>query len=109
MKCQECRGAEGDGDLVDASRAEEQRPQSAQEPIAHRQPWRPPAATTKDDQLLLEHEILRDHRSHATGTTQLRSRHSEVEQGEEDVFHARVSVGHTCGPQKLDPAEISAT
>ena len=79
MKCEECRGAEGDGDLFDASGAEEERPESAQEPIAHRQTGRPPAATTKHDQLLLEHEILRDHRSHATGTTQLRGHDGQVE------------------------------
>jgi hypothetical protein len=33
------------------------------------------------DQLLLEHEILCDHRSRATGATQLRGHDSKVEQG----------------------------
>src|ERR1700704_3853987 len=101
MKSEEGRGAEGDGDLFDASGTEEERPESAQEPIAPRQTGRPPAATTKHDQLLLEHEILREHRSYATGTTQPRGRDREVEQGEQQVPHARVSVGQTLrSPQR---------
>ena len=56
--------------------------------------WR---ATAQDDQLLLEQEILRDHRSHATGATQLRGHDGEVKQGEQEVLHARVSVGQTPG------------
>jgi hypothetical protein len=95
MKRQERRGAEGDGDPSNASGAEEKRPESAQEPVAQRQAWRPPATTTKHDELLLEHEILGDHRSHATGATQLRGHDREVEQGEQEVPHARVSVGQT--------------
>ena len=58
MKCEERRGANGDGDLVDASGAEEQRPESANEPVVPRQAGRPPATTPKDDELLLEPEIL---------------------------------------------------
>ena len=42
----------------------------------------------KHDELLLEHEILGDHRSHATGATQLRHRDGEVEQREQEVLHA---------------------
>ena len=38
--------------------------------------------------MLLEHEILGDHRSSATGATQLRSRDNEVEQGQQEVLHA---------------------
>jgi hypothetical protein len=34
--------------------------------------WRPLASTTQDEKLLLEYEILRDDRSHATSATQLR-------------------------------------
>ena len=34
------------------------------------------------------HEILGNHRSHATGATQLRHRDGEVEQGEQEVLHA---------------------
>ena len=44
--------------------------------------WRPLASTVQDDELLLEQEILRHDRSHATGATQLRNRDGEVEQGE---------------------------
>jgi hypothetical protein len=67
MKRQERRGPEGDGDLSDASWTEEERPESAQQPVAQRQVRRPSASAAQDDQLLLEQEILRDHRSHATG------------------------------------------
>ena len=85
----------GEGDLSDASRAEEEGPESAEEPVTQRQAGRPPPTTTKHDELLLEHEILGDHRSHATGATQLRRQDGEVEQGEQEVLHARVSVGQT--------------
>ena len=87
MKRQECRGAEGDGDLSDASGAEEERSESAQEPVAQRQFWRSAATTTKHDELLPGQEILRHHRSHATGATQVRGHDGEVEQGEQEVLH----------------------
>jgi len=51
--------------------------------------------------LLLEHEILGDHRAHATGATQLRDRDGEVEQGEQQVLHASVSVGQTPRPRNI--------
>ena len=86
MKRQECCGADGNGKLSDASGAEEEWGESAQEPIAQRQAGRPPATTTKHDELLLEHEILGDHRSHATRATQLRGRDGEMEQGEQEVL-----------------------
>src|SRR5215218_10406859 len=95
MKRQECRGTYGDGELSDASGAEEERPESTKQPVAQREVGRPPATTTKNDQLLLEHEILCDHRSYATGATQLRGHDGEVEQAEQEVLHARVSVGQT--------------
>ena len=56
--------------------------------------WR---ATAQDDQLLLEQEILRHHRSHATGATELRGHDGQVKQGEQEVPHVRVSVGQTSG------------
>jgi hypothetical protein len=67
MKRQERRGAYGDGDLSDTSWTEEKRPESAEQPVAHRQVRRPLAGTPQDDQLLLEQKILGDHRPHATG------------------------------------------
>jgi len=84
MTCQERRGAKGDGDFSDASRTEEERPESAEEPVAQRQARRPPATSAQDEQLLLKQEIFRDHRAHATGATQLRNRDGEVER----VLHA---------------------
>jgi hypothetical protein len=95
MERQECRGTEGDGNSLNASEAEEERLESAQEPIAQCQGGRPPATTTKHDELLLEQEILGDHRSHATRATQLRGRDGEMEQCKQEVPHARVSVGQT--------------
>jgi hypothetical protein len=68
MKCQERRGADGDRDLSDPFWTEEERPKSAQQPIAPRQVRRAVASTLEDDELLFEQQILRDHRSHATGT-----------------------------------------
>jgi hypothetical protein len=74
---------------------EEERPESAEQPVAQRQVRRPLASTAQDDQLLLEQEILRDHRSQATGATQLRGHDGQAKQGEQEVLHARDSVGQT--------------
>jgi len=40
---------------------------------------RPLATSTKHEQLLLEHEILGDHRADATGATQFRGHDGQVE------------------------------
>jgi hypothetical protein len=66
MKHQKCRGAYGDRELSDASGTEEERSESAEQPVAWRQVRRPLASPAQDDQLLLEQQILRDHRTHAT-------------------------------------------
>jgi hypothetical protein len=97
MKRQERRGAQADGDFPDSPWTKEERRQSANQPVAQREVRRPLATTTKHDQLLLEHEILGDHGSHATGATELRSHNGEVQQGDRQVLHARVSVGQTPG------------
>jgi hypothetical protein len=98
MKRQERRGAYGDGDLSDASGTEEKGPESAEQSVSQRQVRRSLASTAQDDQLLLEQETLRDHGSHATGTTQLRGHHSQVKQGEQELLHARDSVGQIAAP-----------
>ena len=95
MKRQECRGLEGDRSLSNASWPEEDRPESAQQPVARRQVRRPLASTAQDDQLMREQEILRHHRSHTPGATELRGHDGEVKQGEQEVPHVRVSVGQT--------------
>ena len=82
MKRQERRGAYADGDLSDSSGTDEEQPESAQQPVAHRQVRRPLASTAQNDQLLLEQEILRYHRWYATGATQLRGHDGHVKQGE---------------------------
>src|SRR5262249_34170799 len=97
MKRQKRRRTDGDGDLSDASWTEEERPESAEQPVAQRQIRRPLASTAQDDQLLLENEILRDHRSHATGATQPRGHDGQVKQGEQEVLHAQDSVGQISG------------
>jgi hypothetical protein len=94
---QQRRWANGEGDVSDASRIEEQRPESAQQPVAPRQIRRALTATTQDDQLLLQQQILRDHRADATGTIQLRRHDGQVQQREQDILHARVSVRHMSG------------
>ena len=95
VKREERRRAESDGNPSDASWTEEERPESAQQPVAPPQVRRPLASTAQHDQLLLEQEILRDHRSHATGATELGGLDGQVQQGEQDIPHARVSVGRT--------------
>jgi hypothetical protein len=97
MKRQERRRAKGDGDFSNTSGTEEERFESAEQPVAPRQVGRSPPSTAQDDQLLLEHEILCDHRSHATGATQFRGHDTKVEHCEQEILHARDSVGQTAG------------
>ena len=92
----------------DASSTEENRPESAQQPVARCQVRRPLASTAQDDQLLLEQEILHDHRSHATGATHLRGHDGQVQQAEQEVLHARVSVGQASGARQRCPILDSA-
>jgi hypothetical protein len=92
MKRQKRRRAERDGDLSDAFGTEEERPESAEQPVARRQIRRAPASTTQDDQLLFEQEILRHHRTHAAAATQLRGRHGQVQQGEQEILHVSASA-----------------
>ena len=86
MERQERRWAHPDGHFPDPPGTQKQRPESAQEPVAHRRVWSTPASAAQHDQLLLEQEILSDDGSHAAGSTPLRGRDSQVEQGEQDIF-----------------------
>jgi hypothetical protein len=108
MKRQERRGLEGEGSLSNSPWTEEDRPESAQQPVARRQVRSALASTAQDDQLLLEQQVLRHHRSYTTGATELRGHDGEVKQGEQEVLHLRVSVGQTSGAaqhcQTLDSA-----
>lgn len=92
MKRQERRRAEGDGDPSDAPWAEEERAESAQQPIASRQIWRAFASPAQDDQLLLEEEVLRHHRAHAPGATKPCGHHGQMQEREQEFLHARASV-----------------
>ena len=58
--------------------------------------------------MLLEQEILGDHRSDSTGAAQLGGRDGRVQQGEQDVPHARVRVGQTSGAAQRCPILESA-
>jgi hypothetical protein len=85
MKRQECRGAEDDGERSNSARSDEQRLESAEHPIAHRQLGRSAARASQDDQLLLEQEIFCDDRSHAAGATQPRGHDGQVQQREQQI------------------------
>jgi len=74
-----------------------ERPESTEQPVAQRQIRRPLASSAQDDQLLLEHEILCDHRSHANRTNQLRGHNGQVKQGEQDRLSCANSVGQISG------------
>ena len=95
MKCEERRGLERDGSLSNSARTQKDRPESAEQPVAGSQVRRALASAAQDQQLLLEQEVLRHHRSDTTGAAEFRGRHSEVKQGEEDVPHSPVSAGQT--------------
>jgi hypothetical protein len=92
---------QADGDLPNSSRTEEERRQSAHQPVAQRDVRRRLASTPQGEQLLLEQEILRDHRAHAAGAAQLRSHDGQVKQGEQELLHARDSVGQTSGARNV--------
>jgi hypothetical protein len=85
-----------------------EQPESTKQPVAERQVRRSLATTTKNDQLLLEQKILCDYRSHATGATELRGHSGEVQQSEQEVFHARVRVGQRPGGTQRCPVPNSA-
>jgi hypothetical protein len=108
VKREERRRAEGDRDLSDASWTGEEPPESAPQSVAPQQVRRPLARPAQNEQLLLEQEILRDHRSHAAGATELRGHHGHVQQGEQEVPHARVSVGQTSSATQRCPILDSA-
>ena len=97
MKRQERRGAKGESDLLETARSEEQRPESEQQPVAPREIRPTFAATPQDDELLLEQDVLRHHRSNTTGTTELRGDDGKIKQAEQDAPRLPVSVGQTSG------------
>ena len=88
MERQERRWAHPDGHFPDPPGTQKQRPESAQEPIAHRRVRSTPVSAAQHDQLLLEQEILSDDGSHAAGSAELRSCDGQVKQGEQEVRHA---------------------
>jgi len=108
MKREERRRAYRDGELSNASWIEEERSESAEQPVAPRQVGRAPAGAPQDNQLLLEHKILGDHRADATRATQLRGHDRDVEHGDQEVPHARVSVGQTPSATQRCPIRESA-
>ena len=60
-------------------------------------------ATAQHDQLLLEQEILSDDGSHAAGSAELRGCDGQVKQGEQEILHARDSVGQNSGATQWCP------
>ena len=95
--------APSDGDLANPSRTQKKRPESAEEPIAHSEVRRTLARTAQHDQLLLEQEILSDDGSHAAGSAELRGCDGQVKQGEQEILHARDSVGQNSGATQWCP------
>ena len=62
-----------------------------------------PIKRTLRDQLLLEQEILSDDGSHAAGSAELRGCDGQVKQGEQEILHARDSVGQNSGATQWCP------
>jgi hypothetical protein len=89
MKREQRRGTYADSDPADSSWTEKERPESAEQPVPPRQVRRPPASPAQDDQLLLEQEILRHHRSYTTGANEFRGHDRDVKQSEQEVPHVR--------------------
>ena len=103
MEGQQRGRAQSDGDLANPSRTQKKRPESAEEPIAHSEVRRTLARTAQHDQLLLEQEILSDDGSHAAGSAELRGCDGQVKQGEQEILHARDSVGQNSGATQWCP------
>jgi len=97
---------EGEGSLSDTSCREEDQPESTQQPVARRQIRHPLASTAQDDQLLLEEEILRYHRSHPARATEPCAQEGQVQQGKQEVPHVRASVGQTWGAEQRSQSWI---
>ena len=93
MKRQERRGLQRDGSLSNSSGTEEDRAESAKQPVAGRQVRRALVSAAEDQQLLLKQEVLRHHRFDTADAAKFRDRHGEVKQREKSVPHSRVSVG----------------
>src|SRR5262249_1785844 len=70
-----------------------ERLESAEQPVAPRQVGRPTTSAAQADQLLLEQEILRDHRAYTTGATEPRGYDGQVQQREQEIPRVSVSVG----------------
>jgi hypothetical protein len=83
---------------------EEQRPESAEESVARSQVGRPLSTSAQDEPLLLEHEILGDHRADAAGATQLGGHDGLVQQREPDVHRDCGGVEQTLGGMQRCPA-----
>jgi hypothetical protein len=103
MERQQCGRAYPNGDLADPSDTQKERPDSADEPIAHAEVRRTLSRAAQHDQLLLAQEILSDHGSHAARSTALRGRDGQVKQGEQQVLHARTASVRTQGPCNVAP------
>jgi hypothetical protein len=58
MKREKRRGTDADGDLPDSPWTEEERPQSANQPVAQREVRRPLVTTTKNDFVIRKGETL---------------------------------------------------
>jgi hypothetical protein len=97
MNRQQRRGAQGDGELSNAAWIEKERLESAEPPVAPRHVGRPTTSAPQDDQLMLEQEMLRDHRAYTTGATAPRGPDGQVQPREQESPHVRVSVGQTSG------------
>jgi hypothetical protein len=97
MKPQERRRAYGDRDLSDTSLIEEERPESAEQPVAQGQVRRPLASTAQDDQLLLEQEILAITARTPPGPQSFAVMTAKWSRASSRSFMREASVGQTSG------------
>ena len=104
MEGQQRGRAQADGDLADPSWTQKQRQEAEEQPIADAEIRRALPRPTQDDELLLEKKILADDRPHAAGAAELRGRDRQVEQREEEMLHARDSLGQNSTPRNIAPS-----
>jgi hypothetical protein len=97
MKRQERRRADRDGDFLDAPRTEEERPESAQHPVAQREIRRALTTTLRTMSCCLSKRFSASSDRTPPGPRSFTAMTARCQHREYEVPHTRISVGQTVG------------
>ena len=87
MKPQQRRGPDAHRGLRDATGAEKKRPEGQEKSVNGREVRRPSSRTADNQQLLLEEEILSEHRLDTARSKKLGGDSQQVGQEQQDILH----------------------